>query len=47
VFFKGELFSLVLRLEQTGKEDAHWIHLAQDTDQWTAVVNTVMNLHGP
>jgi hypothetical protein len=24
-----------------------WIHLAQDTDQWRAVVNTVMNLHVP
>jgi hypothetical protein len=24
----------------------HWIHLAQDKDQWQAVVNTVMNLLG-
>jgi hypothetical protein len=24
-----------------------WIHLAQDRDQWKAVVNTVKNLRGP
>jgi len=24
-----------------------WIHLAQDRDQWQAVVNMVMNLHVP
>jgi hypothetical protein len=25
-------------------ESVDWIHMAQDTDQWRAVVNTVMNL---
>jgi hypothetical protein len=24
-----------------------WIHLAQDTDQWQVLVNTVMNLRVP
>jgi hypothetical protein len=24
-----------------------WIHLAEDRDQWMALVNTVMNLRSP
>jgi len=31
-------------LKKTGREGVDWIHLAQDRDQWRAVVNTVMNL---
>jgi hypothetical protein len=27
--------------------DMDWIHLAQDRDQWRALVNTVMNLGAP
>jgi hypothetical protein len=28
-------------------DDMHWIDLAQDRDQWRALVNTVMNLRLP
>jgi hypothetical protein len=31
-------------LRKTGWEGVDWLHLAQDKDQWQAVVNTVMNL---
>jgi hypothetical protein len=28
-------------------EGVDWIHLAQDVDQWWALLNTVMNLRVP
>jgi hypothetical protein len=31
-------------LREIGLGSVEWIHLAQDRDQWWAVVNTVMNL---
>jgi hypothetical protein len=31
-------------LQETGLEGVDLMHLAQDGDQWRAVVNTVMNL---
>jgi hypothetical protein len=27
-----------------GREGVDWMHMPQDTEQWWAVVNTVMNL---
>jgi hypothetical protein len=32
---------------EIGWEGVNWIHLAQDRDQWQALVNTVMNLWVP
>jgi len=32
---------------EMGWEDVDWIHMAQDKDQWLAVVNTVMNFRIP
>jgi hypothetical protein len=34
-------------VEETLWEVVDWIHLAQDKDQWEALVNTVMNLWVP
>jgi hypothetical protein len=34
-------------LEETGRGGKNWIDLAQDRDQWKALVNTVMNLRVP
>jgi hypothetical protein len=34
-------------IKEMGWEGVDWIHLAQDRDQWQAVVNTVMNLRVP
>jgi hypothetical protein len=31
-------------LRETGWSHMDWIHLAQDRDQWRALVNMVMNL---
>jgi hypothetical protein len=34
-------------LREIGIDDANWIRLAQDSVQWRAFVNTVMNLDVP
>jgi hypothetical protein len=34
-------------LMEIGWEGVDWIHVAQDRDQWRAVVNTVINLSVP
>jgi hypothetical protein len=39
--------NIKLDLMEIGFGDVDWIHLAQDTDRWQAVVNTVMNLWVP
>jgi hypothetical protein len=36
-----------ISLWEVGWEGVDWIHLAQDRDQWRAVVNTVMKLWVP
>jgi hypothetical protein len=39
--------NIKMDLRETGWEGVDWIHLAQDMDQWRAVVNTVMNSRVP
>jgi hypothetical protein len=34
-------------LRETGWEGVDWMHLAKDTDQWWALVNTTKNLLVP
>jgi hypothetical protein len=34
-------------LREIGWDDMDWIYLAQNRDQWWALVNTVMNLQVP
>jgi hypothetical protein len=34
-------------LREMGWRGMDWAHLAQDRDQWSALVNTVMNLRVP
>jgi hypothetical protein len=32
-------------LKETGYEDVKWIHLAQDMDQWPALMKILMKFH--
>jgi hypothetical protein len=39
--------NIKMDLRETGLEGVDWIHVAQDSVQWQALVNTVMNLRVP
>jgi hypothetical protein len=42
-----EVGNITMDLRVIVWEDVDWIHLAQDRDQWRALVNMVMNLWVP
>jgi hypothetical protein len=39
--------NIIMELWEIAWEGVDWIHLAQDRDQWRAVVNTIMNFLVP
>jgi hypothetical protein len=39
--------NIKMDLREIGWGGMNWIYLAQDRDQWRALVNTVMNLRAP
>jgi hypothetical protein len=39
--------NIKIGLREVGWDGINWIELAQDRDQWRAVVNTVMNFRVP
>jgi hypothetical protein len=43
----GRKDNIKMDLREISWEGVDWMHLAQDTEQWRAVVNTVKNLWVP
>jgi hypothetical protein len=41
------MYNIKMDLRRIGWDGTDWIYVAEDTDQWRALVNTVMNLQFP
>jgi hypothetical protein len=39
--------NIKMDLREIGKDEVDWMDMAQDRDQWRALVNTVLNLRVP
>ena len=46
IFFRC-MYSIKMELQEVGCRDMEWMELAQDTDSWRALVNSVMNYQVP
>jgi hypothetical protein len=44
---KFVIYSILMDLREIGCDRVDWIDMAQDRDQWRALVNTVLNLRVP
>jgi hypothetical protein len=44
---RGWVDNIKMDLRDIGWDDMDWIDLAQDRDQWSVLVNTVMNIRVP
>jgi hypothetical protein len=42
-----DVHNIKTNLRETGCNGMNWVELAQDRDQWRALVNTLMNLRIP
>jgi hypothetical protein len=40
-------YNIKINIRETGFSDMGWINLAQDTDQWLALLNMAMNFRVP
>jgi hypothetical protein len=47
VLARNSMDNIKMDLREIGWDGVDWIDLAQDRDQWRALVNTVMNLRVP
>jgi hypothetical protein len=39
--------NIKIDLREIGRDGVDWIDMAQDSDQWSALVNTVLNIRVP
>jgi hypothetical protein len=43
----GNILNITMNLREIAREGVDWMHLAQNSVQWRALVNTIMSLRVP